>query len=160
MYNSITNAVSLKERNTGNDPQPLEITSDHLRKWNKLIDFAKEKGYAGNRELDHDPMLRKKIFDEFNKANPKDAIPISMVEPLQKEIQSYKTQALENIRKYPDSYKGDPNAFMEGISQVDGIFGQKTSQWKFPDHYILDKDKNQLARVGFAPKADLKTLMH
>lgn len=140
MYNSITNAENLKEKSGGGD-EP-EITADHMRKWNKLIDFAKEKGYSGNRDLDHDPILRKKVFDEYNKANPNDSIPMTMVLPIQNEIQKYKAKTLEEIKG--NMAKGinqlAPGStvenFMKDISQVDGIFGQYTSKWKFPLGYF------------------------
>lgn len=86
---------------TGDDEPTPQVTSNHLNRWNKLIQFAKDKGYAGNPMLDHDTNLRKKIFDEYNKANPNDAIPETMVKPIQNEIQAYKQKALNDIKNNP-----------------------------------------------------------
>src|SRR5450631_3164460 len=126
MYNSQTVAQGGDDNTT-----PTPITSDQMSKWNKFIDFAKSKGYAGNAALDHDPTLRQKVFDQYNKANPNDAVSQDMVKPVQNEIQNYKQKALDNIKANPGSYTGKTDNFMPTISQVDGIFGQKTSQWSF-----------------------------
>lgn len=131
------------------------VTASHLKKWNKLIQFSKDRGYAGNPELDHNPVLRKKIFDEFNRAYPEDAITEDFVKPIQNEIQTYKQKALGDIRANPTSYSGNPEHFMSGISQVDGIFGQKTSQWQFPLNYVLDKETGEKNSIGLADKKTL-----
>lgn len=138
------------------DTEPATtVTSGHLRKWNKLINFAKQKGYAGNPQLDHDPVLRQRVFDEFNKENPKDAITQDLVKPIQNVIQEYKSKALSDIKANPTSYAGDPNNFMSGISQIDGIWGQKTSQWAFPENFIKNKETGEKKAVGLADKAAL-----
>lgn len=140
----------------GDETTPTAITSDHMRRWNKLIDFAKQKGYSGLADLDHNPVLRQKVFDEYNKSNPNDYIPQEMVKPIQNEIQTYKQKALSDIKANPSTYPGNPDNFMQGISQVDGIFGQKTSQWKFPQTYV---DSAKTKSIGFAPKVDRQALL-
>lgn len=140
---------------TGEKEQPM--SPDAMRRWNKLIDFAKRKGYAGRQELDHDENLRKQIFQEYNKENPNDAVPIEIVKQVQNEIQTYKSNALKNIAANPDSYKGKPNNFMPTISQVDGIFGQKTSQWAFPEAYMQARSGQKELR-GFAPLVPYNSL--
>lgn len=140
----------------GDAPESTPITADHMRRWNKLIQFAKDKGYAGKEELDHNPELRKKVFDEYNNANPDDTLSIDMVKPIQNEIQTYKKKAIENIKNGKGEYKGNIDGFMKGISQVDGLFGQKTSQWSFPTAYIEEKGKK--TAVGYAPKVDIDSL--
>lgn len=47
---------------------------------------------------------------------------------------------------------------MKGISQVDGIFGQKTSQWAFPQTYVEDKAKGEKKLVGLANQVDRQKL--
>lgn len=153
MYNSITNAVRGAE-GPGDDEVKITITPDHMRKWNKLIAFAKEKGYAGNQELDHNPLLRKTIFDEYNKANPKDAIPINTVRSYQDELLKYKAEALANMKANPGT--GDPATFMRWLSKSDNIFGKFTSKQFFPEAYYNGKTQ------GFAPQGGyekVKTLM-
>lgn len=140
MYNATTVAG-------GGEEPTVTVTSEHMRRWNKLIDFAKEKGYSGLANLDHDPKLRQKVFDEYNKANPNETIPQDMVKPIQNEIQTYKQKALNDIKVNPSSFQGKPEDFMKGISQVDGIFGQKTSQWKFPQTYV---DSAKSKSIGYA----------
>lgn len=148
----------IKKTFTGGDDEttPTKITSETMAKWNKLIDFAKQKGYAGLPDLDHNPILRQKVFDEYNKSNPNDAIPQEMVKPIQNEIQTYKQKALSDIKANPSSFPGKPEDFMSGISQVDGIFGQKTSQWKFPQTYV---DAAKTKSIGFAPQVDRSKLL-
>lgn len=145
--------------NTPPDEPPVEITSEMMGKWNRLIDFAKKKGYAGKKELDHDVSLRKKVFSEFNKENPNDAIDEGMVKHYQNEIQKYKQKALGNIKAHPESFKGGEGSFMPTISQVDNIFGQKTSQWKFPEAYLIDKQTGEKKKLGFAPKVDMSKVL-
>ncbi len=138
-------------------PPSKSVTSDHMRRFNKLVDFAKSKGYAGKVELDHDPLLRKRVFAEYNASNPKDTISEDMVQPIQSEIQNYKQKALSAIQSNKGLMdKGTTSAnFMKNISKVDNIFGQYTSQFKFPEAYILDKNTGEKKSIGFAPKVDL-----
>lgn len=128
-----------------------------MAKWNKLISFARSKGYAGKQELDHNPKLRQKVFDEYNKANPNDSVSQDLVQPIQNEIQKYRQSALQAIQSQKGNFdKGVTSTnFMNGISQTDGIFGQKTSQWAFPEAYILNKQTGEKKSIGFAPKVDL-----
>ena len=138
-------------------PVPSSIDSDTMRRYNKLIDFAKSKGYAGKPELDHNENLRQQVFNEYNKANPKDTVDYSKVKPIQNEIANYRSNALKAIQAGHGALQEGttPNSFMPGLSQVDGIFGQKTSQWKFPEAYILNKQTGEKKSIGFAPKVDL-----
>lgn len=145
-FSALLNAQSYVEGG-GDDPV---ISADIMRKWNKLIDFAKQKGYAGKPELDHNPALRQKVFDEYNKLNPDDAIPISIVKSIQAEIKKYRQKVLDDVKAgkgvFPTGVT--PDNFMKNISQEDNIFGQKTSQWAFPVGYYQGKE------MGFAPKVD------
>lgn len=136
---------------------PVEVTADHMQRWNKLIDFAKAKGYAGKEELNHNPVLRQKVFDEFNKTNPNDAIPISMVKPIQIEMQKYRQSVLDNYKigkaAFPEGVT--PENFMKDLSKEDNIFGSRTSSWKFPQGYFkgkqvegLGKDAKKLVERG------------
>lgn len=151
--------VSAKEGDKPKEEESVEITSDHMRRWNKLIDHAKAKGYAGRPELDHDENLRKKIFDDFNRTYPEDAIPYSrsFIKSVQREMQKYKAGALTNIQRSKGEYDNGANAnnFMSHISQEDGKWGQKSSQEKFPDAYIINKATGEKQRQGFAPKVNL-----
>lgn len=133
------------------DEEP--VTPETMEKWNKLIKYAKDKGYSGLPELDHNPTLRQKIFDEYNKVNPNDQIPMSMVKPVQSEMQKYRQKVLDDFKVGKAVFpKGvTPDNFMKNLSQEDNIFGIKTSSWQFPSAYINDK------RIGFAPKVDMQT---
>lgn len=151
--------VSAKE---GDNPKSkeepeTEITADHMRRWNRLIDHAKAKGYAGRPELDHDENLRKKVWDDYNKANPNDALPYShgFVKSVQREMQKYKASASANLQGGKGVFDTGANAsnFMSHISQEDGKWGQKSSQEKFPEAYIVEK--GQKTKLGFAPKVNL-----
>lgn len=150
--------LALKEGEKPAKEKSVEITADHMNRWNKLISWSKEKGYAGRPELDHDENLRNKVFMEFNKANPDYAIPIELVKPIQNEIQAYKSKALDLIKQGKGLFKGEAKDFMKGISQVDGIFGQLTSQWAFPEAYIVNKATGEKQNKGFAPLVPITAL--
>lgn len=144
----------------GDPTKPVpEITSDHMRRWNKLIDFSKSKGYAGRPELDHNESLRQQVFNEYNKANPNDAIPYSpeFVGAIQNEMQTYKQKALSDIQKSKGSMESGTNAnnFMSKISKSDNKIGQFTSQEKFPEAYIINKNTGEKKTLGFAPRVNL-----
>lgn len=138
------------------------ITPAMQVRWNKLIDFAKAKGYSGMPELDHNPALRQKVFDEYNKANPDDTVPISMVADVQREIQNIRNKSLAAMQsgKYAAAPGVNPNNFMSSISKIDNIFGSKTSSWKFPSAYVEDKKTGDKKNVGFTNKVDLLTVLN
>ncbi len=135
-----------------------EVTQDHMQRWNKLIDFAKQKGYSGKEELNHNPVLRQKIFDEFNKANPSDAIPMSMVKPIQTEMKKYRQSVLDDYKigkaAFPDGVT--PENFMNNLSQEDNIFGSRTSSWKFPPGFFKG---TQVQGLGKDAKKAVQSLM-
>lgn len=122
------------------------VTADDMEKWNKLIAYAKLKGYAGQEALNHDPALRQRVFDEYNKANPNDAVPINRVQDYQDELLKYKQKTLND--KKAGIKMELPANFMNGLSKSDNIFGSLTSQYSFPVGYWQGK------KAGFAPKVD------
>ncbi|MEO9210787.1 MAG: hypothetical protein ABI208_06800 [Ginsengibacter sp.] len=127
------------------------MSSDTMNRWNQFIAYAKQKGYSGMPQLDHDENLRQKVFKEYNAAHPNSQVDYSMVKDVQNEIQNYKQKALQAIKGGSASLSdgANQNNFMSGISPVDGIFGSKTSSWQFPSAYMNKK------RLGFAPKVDM-----
>lgn len=139
-----------------NEPITDPISSETMSRWNRLIQFAKQKGYSGMEALNHDEKLRKRVFDEYNAANPDSPVDYSIVKDVQNEIQKYKQKALQAIQSGKGSYSGSNlNNFMSGTSKVDGVFGSKTSSWEFPSAYIKDASTGELKKVGFAPKVDM-----
>ena len=145
------------------DPTPTtptetpSLTSEQMDRWNRLISYSKQKGYSGMAELDHNPALRQKVFAEYNKANPDSTVSLDMVKQVQDEIQNYKSKVLQAMST--GGAKGsegvNPSNFMKGISQVDGIFGSKTSSWQFPQAYMVDRATGEKKNLGFANKTDL-----
>lgn len=117
------------------------ITAQERMDWNKFLDFVKEKGYEGSKELDKgNDALARRLFDEFKKLNPNTTINYDIVAPVQYEMHKIRQMA----RGFAERHK-DPmaNVIMSGISDVDKWFGSKTSQYRFPamfmDTYHNDK---------------------
>lgn len=145
---------------TPTTPTPVGISSQDMAKWNQFIDYNKAKGYSGMKELDHDPALRAKIFNEYNKANPDKAVSQDMVSKVQEEIQNYKNKSLDAIQKGKQmlSEGVTPTNYMKGISKVDNVYGSKTSSWKFPEAYMVNKQTAEKKNLGFANQVDLTSM--
>lgn len=137
--------------------EPKPVTAEDMRRFNALILWSRKKGYAGKEELDHDPKLRQKVFDEFNKENPKDAFPIDRVQDIQREILAYKQKSLANIKDFikkgfnPLAPGATPENYMSEVSKEDNIFGKYTSNFMFPDEHVKDRLTGESKRLGFAP---------
>lgn len=125
--------------------------------WNAFVNFNKQKGYAGDPKLDHDPKLRQKIIDEFNSENPKTPIDPTIISDVQAAMIDYKQKVVSAIKTGKVQF-GDgvnENNFMSNISKVDGVLGQLTSQWAFPSNFYLDKQTGQKKEIGLAPHHDI-----
>ena len=133
-----------------------------MEKWNKLIEFAKKKGYSGLSDLDHNDSLRQKVFKEYNASNPENKVDYSIVKNVQNEIENYKQKALQAIDNGKGAFDKGTNKsnFMSGISKVDGIFGSKTSSWQFPKSYMIDRASGEKKELGFANKSDMVNAMN
>ena len=117
--------------------------------WNTYVDFLDKKGLKGSASLDKDD-FGGKMIDEFKKLNPETPISRDIIVPIQKEFQNYRKFRLDQIKKGELKFNDgvDENNFMRALSVVDGIPGQRTTSFKFPDDYMkLYNEKDELLDV-------------
>lgn len=136
--------VMLKVAGNSDDPKPL--TPQMMSEWNQFLDYVKSKGFEGSKDLDSkDKGLGQKLFNEFKTVNPNVTINYDIIPSVQSEMQKLKESAQQFAAR-----RNDPNAknIMKDISKVDGWFGSKTSQFRFPDMKLKELHNDQL--VGSA----------
>ena len=119
--------------NAGGDPgdDNKQLTPQQMKDWNRYVDYVKEKGYTGSKDLDkRETGLAKNLFNNFLKENPDATIKYEDIGLVQQEMNKLKDQARAFAAR-----RGDPNAqnLMAGTSKVDGWPGSKTTQFKFPE---------------------------
>lgn len=106
------------------------LNPTEMQEWNSYLDFVKEQGFEGSTDLDiRDKKLGESLFGQYKTKNPKSTINYDIVPRVQQELTYLRDQAQGFARR-----QNDPNAdkIMAGISPVDGWFGSKTSQYRFP----------------------------
>lgn len=114
----------------GGDGDPT--VDDNVRgEWNKFVDWMAAKGVKGKPELDTN-QLGFKYLDDYIKENPNTVLSRELVLPIQREFQTYRTKALENIKAGKAKFDGTEEQFMPGLSKLDGYPGQFTTNYKFP----------------------------
>lgn len=107
------------------------LTPQEMQQWNMFLNYVKEQGYEGSPDLNQrNKNLGSTLFSQFKKVNPNITIGYDIVPSVQQEMQLLK----ENVQGFAKR-RNDPNAdnLMTGISPVDGWFGSKTSQFRFPE---------------------------
>lgn len=116
--------------------------------WNGFVDYVQAKGFIGSKDLNRrDLNIAEKLFDSYNAANKRSVDYKSFVTLVQRDIQQYRKQALEQIKisrvkhaknsNYPLMFKGTDDEFMAGLSVVDGFAGVQTTAWRFPNEVVL-----------------------
>jgi hypothetical protein len=118
-----------KPAKNGGGEQP-QLSPQNMSDWNRFLDWVKTKGYEGSTELDTNEPLARSLFDQYKKVNPTTSIHYGIVPLVQTEMQKMKNnaQAFAARRGQKDASK-----IMSGVSKVDGFFGSRTSQFRFPE---------------------------
>lgn len=125
------------------------INNNVRQAWNQYVDFLDKKGLKGNPSLDKDD-LGGKMIDEYKKSNPDSIISRDIIVPIQKEFQNYRKFRMDEIKQGKLSFAEgvDENNFMKALSIVDGIAGQRTTSFKFPEDYMeYYNDKDELVKT-------------
>ena len=123
-------------------PQRRRLSPGEMQQWNMFLDYVKDKGYEGSEDLNKkNKNLGASLFADFKKANPNIAIDYSIVPDVQNEMQMLGESARAFAKR-----RNDPNAdkLMTGVSPVDGWFGSKTSQYRFPEQQTVVYNNGQL----------------
>jgi hypothetical protein len=146
-----------------NDPQqpaqqqpqtPPPITNQVRQDWNSYVDWLAQQGLKGNPILDHND-LAGRMLDQYQKVNPNTTINRDIIVPLQNEFQNYRNYALSGVKNGTHAFAPGVNEdnFMKSLSQVDGIAGQRTTSFKFPEDYLqtfINKKPVSFEDKGFA----------
>ena len=163
MAKSISNLKTLGE----DDPKKNAEVSTKLRgDWNSYVQYLKSKGMQGHPSLDKND-LGGQMIDQYQKENPSTSVSRATIAPIQQELSKYRDYSINELRnkravlsdaQNPTGRFVTPNenldGYMKDLSKVDGIAGQRTTSYQFPDQYMktLDAKNNLLKneRVGFA----------
>lgn len=162
MAKSISNLKTLGE----DDPIKNAVASAKLKNdWNNYTTWLKGKGMQGNPALDKND-LGGKMIDQYQKENPTTSINRAAVIPIQQELSKYRDYSINELRNKRATLADaeNPNGrfvtptenldgYMRDLSKVDGIAGQRTTSYQFPDRYMKTLDANNkltIQNLGFA----------
>lgn len=117
------------------------LSPTEMEQWNSFLDYVKDQGYEGSSDLNtKNKNLGATLFSDFKKTNPNLTIDYDIVPAVQNEMQILGQSARDFAAR-----RNDPNAknLMTGVSPVDGWFGSKTSQFRFPSAVLVNQRNNQ-----------------
>lgn len=132
------------------------LTSDQMRNWNGVVNYAKTQNLDPN-VLNHDPTIGFGIIDQYNKANPGAQFPRDSVNAIQSMMQQYRTDAITRMKASPipeNNFGPNYENFMPGLSAPDNFPGSKTLGWNIPEAYMQNTNAGVTTKtdVGLAPK--------
>lgn len=138
----------------------VSITNQHRTDWNSYVDWLEKKKLKGAPQLDKNN-YGFTILDEYRKENPNTTISKDLITPIQEEFSNYRNWSLEQIKqKKAQLAPGTtPENYMRALSVVDGIPGQRTTSFKFPEAYLTTFNNGKTegtVNQGFA-KTTFKT---
>ena len=163
MEKSISDLKTLGEE----DPKKNEEVSNKLRQdWNNYTTWLRAKGMQGHPSLDKND-LGGQMIDQYQKENPTTSVNRASIVPIQQELSKYRDYSINELRnkravlsdaQNPTGRFVTPNenldGYMRDLSKIDGIAGQRTTSYQFPDRYMkaLDAKNNllKIQKVGFA----------
>jgi hypothetical protein len=94
-------------------------------------------------------------LDQYKKENPNSVVSRETIKPIQKEFSNYRNFALNEIKNKRAVFSEGTNEqnFMKSLSVIDGIAGQRTTSFKFPDIYLknfMNGELQSVKNMGFA----------
>ena len=114
-----------------------EVDNNIRLEWGKYVDWLEKRGLKGHPSLDKDD-LGGKMIDAYRKENPSTPISREIIPTIQKEFSKYRDWSLNQVKegKAKLSDGVTPENYMKALSIVDGIPGQRTTSFKFPESYL------------------------
>lgn len=134
---------------------PDTVSTVKMNEWNKYITWLKSKGLSGDKRMDNIDFSKQTLVD-YKKENPAVSLTYEDVPMIQKAIIKYREYVLksfeDNRAKPSNGIKPDKSNFMSWALKtgVDGIIGQYTSQFIFPEVYLKDLNSGNVTNLGFA----------
>lgn len=111
--------------------------------WNDYISWLEKKGLKGHPSLDKND-LGGKMIDQYRKENPATPITRELIPTIQKEFGNYRNYVLAKVKAGGAKLEGTtPENFMKALSIVDGIPGQRTTSFSFPNEYLTTFNNGQ-----------------
>lgn len=125
---------------------PGESTVDNRirQAWNDYTNWLAAKGLKGHPSLDKND-LGGKMIDQYRKENPTTPITREIIPTIQKEFGNYRQFVLNQIKAGKSGFAPGTNEenFMKSLSIVDGIPGQRTTSFSFPNSYMTTFNNGQ-----------------
>lgn len=151
-----------KPTGSGGD-EDAQVSNKLRSDWNDYIDWLERKGLRGHPSLDTQDNGGKMI-DLYRKENPYTSVSRETIIPIQNEFQKYRNWSLDQIKQGKANLNLPKGAtiddYMKDLSIVDGIAGQRTTSFKFPETYLktFDSSRNlqSTQNTGFATINSIK----
>ena len=165
-------AAASKANNVEKSPE--EERAQKLKTdWNTYVNWLAQKGLKGHPSLDSgvgDSNVGIQQVKQFQKENPGTLISPETISEVQSHFQNYREYVLNKLRTDPkhnmitDPKTGEQRSalpdenldfFMRDLSKVDGIPGQKTTNWQFPSAFLTTIYKGPGGNVENKVKTNL-----
>ena len=156
--NAMQGAIPATSVTPGAEPVPVsnpaEIRAQKLKTdWNRYVDWLDQKGVKGSSQLDAGTgagNLGIKYVNQYKKENPDSLISPETIKEVQGHMNNYRESTIQQLRdkkaqisdaKAPGGSRfvsPDENLdyYMKNLSVNDGVPGQQTTAWKFPDEFL------------------------
>lgn len=144
--------LAAKKNLTDGDPNATgaPINNKTRQDWNDYVDWLDKKGLKGHPSLDTGD-TGNKMIDQYRKENPNTTVSRDMVIPIQKEFSKYRDYALQQIQQGGGAFAPGTTKenFLKSLSIVDGLPGQRTTSYKFPEGYMKNMNTGEIQNKGF-----------
>jgi hypothetical protein len=138
---------------TGDPVTPPKVDNKIRQAWNDYVQFLQQKGLKGHPSLDHNG-LGFKMIDEYRKEHPDTPLTKDMIVPIQQDFANYRNYALKQIQDGKAAFAPGTNKdnFLRALSVVDGIPGQRTTSFSYPQSFLdyNDNGKHTIINQGYA----------
>lgn len=133
------------------------VNSELCHEWNKYIDWLAAKGLKGNESLDHNGKGIEMV-KQYMAENPGTILSPEVIDDIQEEFVKYREYTLNEIKSGISNFGPGVTEenYMRALSIVDGIPGQRTTSFRFPESYLLTFEKNKLLKKENQGFANLK----
>jgi len=138
--------MPLYKAETGFPGETPGLTPREMEEWNRLIDFASQKGLSGSRTLDNrSKNIGRGLFDEYRQMYPDTVINYDIVPRAQREFLEFQ----KNNQKFKDERGIKRKDQFDNLSAEDGWFGSFTSKQKFVPliERIVDESGREISRI-------------